>query len=325
MKYPMELLESPRDKGYPTEYLLSRIRGRRSRLIPDWSPLVREADPGAYLSSDRYGGFITDRSAEGLWSSLLREYRWVYSRMNEELRLLFSPFFLYAELRTLFIGMRHLKNKTPGKAAGLFEQSLLSPRIKAVLSESADPAAAVARLENIFRSLSVKFTGMNALFESAGLRGIEQFITDAYLALLMEGRLDALMRAFFSRLADARNILALSACLRHERKCDISFIPGGAVSADRLRAIAAGEGMPGLYSLVRICSGVKIETKDAMKIEAAFAKGITRFLKRAGRDVLGAGLILEYLWRCSLEVMNLSLLVSTRELDRETVIGELVQ
>lgn len=325
MRFPMELLESPADKGYPTEYLVSRIRGKRSRLIGDWNPLAREADPVNYLASERYRGIVTDRSPEGLWSSLLREYRWVYSRMNEELRLLFSPFFLYAELRTLFIGMRHLKNKNPGKAAGLLDQSLLSSRVKAVLSAGTDTASAVAGLEKIFLSLSRKFKGMNALFESDGLRGAEQFITDTYLTVLMESTPNTLMRTFFSRLVDARNILALHACLRHERKCRSSFIPGGTVSADRLEAVSAAEGMPGLYPLIRRCSGSKAETKDPAKIEAAFAQGIARFLKRAGRDPLGPAPILDYLWRCSVEVMNLSLLLSTREIDRETVIGELVQ
>jgi hypothetical protein len=321
----MELLEPLPDKGYPAEFLVSRIRGKRSGLISDWNPLVREADPLNYLASERYRGFVADRSLEGLWSSLLREYRWVYSRMNEELRLMFSSFFLYAELRTLFIGLRHLKNKKLGKAAGLFDQSLLSPRVKAVLSMDADTASAVNGLENIFVSLSAGFKGMNALFERDGLRGVERFITDTYLTMLMENRLHALMTAFFSRLIDARNILALHACLRHERKCHASFIPGGTVPAARLQAISAAEGMPGLYFLIRKCSGSKAETKDPAKVEAAFTQGITRFLKRAGRDPLGAGPILDYLWRCSVEVMNLSLLISTRQLDRETVTAELVR
>ena len=41
----MELLRPLEDRGYPAEYLLSRIRGRRSRLIVDWRPLIYEAAP----------------------------------------------------------------------------------------------------------------------------------------------------------------------------------------------------------------------------------------------------------------------------------------
>lgn len=71
----------------------------------------------------------------------MREYRWVYFQMNEGLRKIFYPFFLYTELRTLFLCLRR-KNDKPAKWADeLLETSLLSNGLKKVLAESPDLAA----------------------------------------------------------------------------------------------------------------------------------------------------------------------------------------
>ena len=89
----MELLESIEDRGYPFEYLLSRIRGRRSKLISDWNPLIYDIGSLEYLYPARYRGFVTEKSPEGIWKVLIREFRWVYTQMNEKLREIFCPFF----------------------------------------------------------------------------------------------------------------------------------------------------------------------------------------------------------------------------------------
>ena len=52
---------------------------------------------------------------------------------------------------------------------------------------------------------------------------------------------------------------------------------------------------------------------------------VTRLLRKAGRGPSGVGLILDYLWRCSLEATNLSILLYGSELDRETITPEIAQ
>ncbi len=59
------------------------------------------------------GSVLKDRSPEGVWRNLMREYRWVYLQMNRGLRRIIRAFFLYVELRTLFICLRHGKTKRP--------------------------------------------------------------------------------------------------------------------------------------------------------------------------------------------------------------------
>ena len=72
-------------------------------------------------------------------------------------------------------------------------------------------------------------------------------------------------------------------------------------------------------------SGVSLLDPELTQVEVALYRGVTKFAKSEGRDPLGEGLILDYLWRCSLEVTNLSLLLAGKNLDREAVLAELVQ
>jgi vacuolar-type H+-ATPase subunit C/Vma6 len=51
---------------------------------------------------------------------------------------------------------------------------------------------------------------------------------------------------------------------------------------------------------------------------------MTRWLRQEGRNPFGTAPILDYLWRCSIEAMNLSLLYQGKDLERELVAAELV-
>jgi hypothetical protein len=321
----MELLLRLEDRGYPVEYLLSRIRGRRSRLINDWRPLIYDAAPMDYLGSARYQGFVRDRSPEGVWRSLLREHRWVYSQMNGGLREVFRPFFLYAELRTIFICLRHLKEQKSGKTEDLLGDSLLSAAIAKILSSSEGLPSAVRGIERAFLQLSGQFVGLTDALEAEGLRGVEQRLTNTYLSIVVDTGLHPLMKIFFARLIDSRNIMGVYKYLRLEKRSALQFIPGGMIPEAKLRSIVEKGDLFGVNSLVREFSGVKIEMPDPTKVETALYKGMTRFLKKEGREPFGAGPILGYLWKCSIEVMNLSVLFYGKELERETVMAELVQ
>ena len=133
------------------------------------------------------------------------------------------------------------------------------------------------------------------------------------------------MKIFFARLIDSRNIMGVYKFLRLEKRAALTVIPGGLVPETKLRAIAGKGDLFGVNSLVRDFSGIRIDTPDPTKVETALYKGMTRFLKKEGREPFGAGPILDYLWRCSLEVMNLSVLFYGKDLEREAVTTELVQ
>ncbi len=90
----VEFLRKIDERGYPAEYLLSRIRGRRAQMIADWRPLILTDSPADRLAFTRYAGILTDDYPEAIRLYLLKEFAWVYSQMNRTLREIFQPFFL---------------------------------------------------------------------------------------------------------------------------------------------------------------------------------------------------------------------------------------
>ncbi len=321
---PRELLKQERTRGYPIEYLLSRIRGRRSRLISDWRPLIYEASPLEHLASAQYHGFVRERTAEGMWRALLLEHGWVHGQMDEETRQMFAPYFLYAELRTVFICLRYLEGDKAQKSGEVLGVSLLSVEVKAVLRAGAITDA-LAGLELMFGALSPGFMGLSAAYEEKGLREVEQLLTHRYLSFVRELPLYPVVRAFFSRIIDSRNILALYKSLRAGTTESGQFLAGGTVPVQRLADLAEKEDIFEVTGLIRQAAGVVIASPDPTQVEAALYRGITKFLKGEGKDPLDAALILDYLWRCSLEVMNLSMLLAGKDLEREEVAAELVR
>ncbi|HWR72040.1 MAG TPA: V-type ATPase subunit, partial [Nitrospirota bacterium] len=258
--YNGELLDLLDDRGYPVDYLYARIRGRRSRLIMDWKAFVYEASPLEILSGGASRGVVRDRTAEGIWVNLLREYRWVCRQMNSGLRDIFAPYFLYAELRTLFISLRHIKESSTEETADLLSQSLLSKRIKNILETSKKPEVAVTALERAFLTLSTSFSGIAGSFEKDGLRGFEQDLTNRYLAHIVNRGLHPLVRIFFSRIIDARNILALYKALRMSARARPVFLPGGAMTSERFRDILKSKDLFTVKSLVREATGIRIDS-----------------------------------------------------------------
>ncbi|HUI67279.1 MAG TPA: V-type ATPase subunit [Nitrospirota bacterium] len=320
----MDLLVYPEDRGYPTDYLLSRIKGRRGQLIRDWRPLVYDAAPLESLSSSRYRGLISIKSPDAVWRYLVQEYRWVYVQMNGALRRIFYPFFLYTELRTIFICLRHLKEKSAWRTDELLAASLLSEEIKTVLATSADISAAISGIERIFRAVSPNFGGIRGLLDEEGLRGIEQRLTNTYLVHTMGTDLNPLIRDLFSRIIDSRNIMSLFKYQRLNSKAAPVFIPGGSIAVARLQEIIKKDDISAVSNLIRELAGIKADTPNPTLIESSLYKGITQFLRKRGKNPFGAEPIMDYLWRCSIEAMNLGVLFYGKDLERDVITAELV-
>jgi hypothetical protein len=316
----MNLLESAEDRGYPTEFLISRIRGKRASLISDWTSLVFSGAPFEYPEPSLNRGFATERSPGGVWRDLMKEYRWVYLRMNSGLREIFIPFFLYLELRTIFICLRNIKGGKAAEARNVLSASLLSEDIKKVLTKRADILSAVRGMEEGFLTLSDAFAGIADLCGREGLQGFERELTVRYLVATVRSGLDPLVKNFFVHIIDSRNIISLYKYLKLGPKTAPSFIPYGSLGETVfLKAIERKD-----FALVGRLAGTKEAGPGRMNVETALYRKITAFLRKAGRDTVGIGPVLDYLWRISLEAMNLSILYYGKDLEREAVTGELV-
>jgi vacuolar-type H+-ATPase subunit C/Vma6 len=312
----MELLLKVEDRGYPADYILSRIRGKRAGLIADWTGLLFGGSPFEYLSSSTYRGFVTERSPEGLWRDLMKEYRRVYLSMNRALLQIFRAFFLYRELRTIFIGLRHIKTGKALSTGGVFFFSLLSEDMKRALGESRDLATAARVIEKAFLGLSGTFEGISEICDREGLSSFERELAVRYLVTAVRNGLHPLMKEFWRRIIDARNVISLYKFLRLDLKTAPSFIPYGNVGESTFEGIIEKKDILEIY---RLAGG-----EEGTNIENTLYKNISAFIRKAGRDPLGAGPVLDYLWRASMEIMNLNILFYGRDMERETVRLELV-
>ena len=320
-----ELLEKAPDRGYPPDYLFSRLHGRRARLVRDWDALASSTSPLEQLPEGHYQRTVGERTPEAIWKALLFEYGWVYRQMNRQLRETFSPFFLYAELRTMVICIRYLRELRKDAVKQMLMASLLSDEIKKILSGNDDPVSAVREVEKTFLRFSERFEGIAEIMRTEGLKVFEQNLVERYLSLIAGVGTEPLLRAFFRRLIDARNMLALAKLLRIGTITGQGFIPGGTVGAKRFDDILAGRNTPAADTLLHELTGEMISAVDLKEIETCLYRSISRWLKRESRTAAGFGPALYYLWKCSIETVNLSILFYGQELGKDTVAAELVR
>lgn len=320
----MELLQKNDDKGYPAEYLLSRIKGRRVSLITDWEPLVLGAAPIDALLPLRQREHV-ESIASGLdWRGILREFRWVYLQMNKRLRDIFFPFFLYSELRTLFLCFRYKSAGDIKKVETILKHSLFSKKFIRVLATDESLIETLKRIEDTLTSLSIRFRGIVEVFSKDGLKGLERHLTERCLEYIINADLHPVLKTFFMRVIDSRNIIALYKNVRWGVKSEQDFIQGGTIGESRLRDAMRKEDIFGVLQIARTLTGISIAKPDASGVEAALYRGMTIFLKRTGREPSGIGLILDYLWRCSMEAMNLGVILYGRDIDGDIIRAELI-
>ena len=320
-----ELLEKAPDRGYPSDYLFSRLNGRRTRLVPDWNTLMDATSPLEQLPEGHFQRILGERTPEAVWRALLFEYGWVYHQMNRQLRKTFAPFFLYAELRTMIICIRYMREMKKDVVRQMLMASLLSDDIKKMLSESDDELSAVQEIEKTLFHFSERFAGIAEIMRTEGLKGFEQKLVERYLSVIVGVGTDPVLRAFFRRLIDARNMLALAKLLKIKSTADHSFISDGTISTERFDEILSGRNAQAADKLVGELTGEMISAVDLTRIEACLYRGISRWLKRESRAVPGTGPALEYVWKCSIEAMNLSILSYGQDLGKDTVAAELVR
>jgi len=269
------------------------------------------------MDPDRLGRFqlLQGLSPDDVWRSLYREYRWVYSQMNRRLREIFWPFFFYAELRTVTIAVRSLEREERLTMEATFGVSLLCEEIKSLFRTARSTASAVAGLERVLVELSASFAGLSDIYRSAGMRGFEKELVGRFLVYGAGRAKSPEIAGFFSQMIDARNLLALYKALRFESTSPGTYLPGGRIRETRLLEIQARGDLFRLGVMVRAFTGVEPSSLEPSQVETALYRGTTRTLRRRGIEPSGIGAVLDYLWRCSVEATNRSLLAAMKEAD----------
>jgi hypothetical protein len=244
--------------------------------------------------------------------------------MNEELREIFAPLFFWFEVRTIIARPSLSPRRQIGKAASLLAASLLAEPVQRALTQEGDPAQLIDDLAGKLATVAEPCRGLGTICRQQGWKDFEQGLVTCYLERMTGPPVHPLLREFFRALIDLRNLVTLAKQLRWQLKEPPAFIRGGELTTARLEK-AREEGTPaGLASLLGALPGMGALPAAPVNPEPLLLGWLTRKVRALGRDPLGSGLILDYLWNCSVEARRLGLLFHGEALDRETLRAELI-
>lgn len=321
----MKLLHSPEGSGYPTEYLIARIMGRRAYLIKDWHDILMSPDRHESFLPDYYRELIAKFSREGVWNRMLKEFKWVYVQMNVTLKNVFLPFFIYAEVKTIILCLRY-KTGTAHRAdvEALLSYSLLSGKVKELLIKEAELAVIIAELEKKFLSFPANAKRMQETFSEEGLKGVEEYLSNRVIEDIIRSKLHPVIKHFFVFLIDIKNIVTLYKQVRWEIKTVPVFLERGNIDCASLKRISVSGDISGILRLIYQITGTRIKDPHVSEIQNALYKGMTRHIKLLARDNPDIGLILDYLWKTYMEARNLSILMYGKDIETKDIKKELV-
>jgi len=309
----INLLRKEASEGFPADYLVARLRGRRANLIEQWQPLLEGAQ--ASVAQD-----------EETWHALQRELEWVYVQMNPALRQTYAPVFLLFEIKTIVLCLRNRSVRRTRNVERLLEHSLLAEPARRALSNEPDLAGAI---ENLTRQVPIEELRVRELansFSESGFRGLEDTLMRLVLEHIANQKLDPGLGAFFESFIDLRNAMILYKHLHWDIQRTPSFIAGGRIGADRFRTILERGDRVAFDSLVgSLTAGRPVpDPASETALESLLLGSLTRGLRRAGRAGDDSGVILDYLWRIYVQARNLAVLHHGRGIDRTRLEQELI-
>lgn len=310
------LLRQQAYEGYPTEYLLARVRGRRGRLVT-----ARTGGGGGVAEGTINLAGRTEPEARAL---LHAELRWMYRQMNGDLRRTFAPLFLWFELRTIILSLRFRRRGERERAFRLLAASLLGEEVRRVLAGEGEPAAVIDALAPLLATVGEPCRELGTLFRKRGGREWEERLATIYLEEMAGARLHPVLAEFFRGVIDLRNLGVLAKEIRWGGRDPQAFASGGELSPERLLK-AREEGTPAaLALLIGSLRGMAPLGEAPANPEPLLLSWLTRKVRRLAREPSGMGLILDYLWRHFIEVRNLGIVFHGAALERPALHGELI-
>lgn len=308
------VIEFPALEGYPADYLVARLGGRRGLIVRNWEATLMAEKP---LLPARYAEQGGGRPEEAVRKALKSEIRWVARQMDGGLREIFRRVFVYFELGTLFSCIRYRARSDSGKEVqDALESSLLSRALREALVEAASQAEAMRAAEEAFSS-AFGIHGKNA--EGGEIIEAEQRLTDAFLSDSAARARHPVIRGFFRTVVDMRNMVSVYKRLRWGIEAAPPVIEGGSTRRSRFRGISTE---PALLSAIRRFTG--LETDRPSEVENLFLKRLLAYSKEAARNSGAVGSVLDYMLRCHVEARNLGLIFAGGDLDREILRAEIV-
>ena len=292
----MQLLISTKPAELPAEALLARLRCRRAAI-----DLAADHD-------------TETPSADAV--------NWVYRRLNGSLRSRLAPFLDLLAMRNLVVTLRYtLAGETPPPAA--MRSSLLAAPLQRLAAAGGDAEGTVAQLESALARDYPFVTGLLVSYRSQGPGGVERQLAEGILEHGLARAGSGILKATLRYLVDMRNCLMVHKLWRWQISHAPPLIAGGNLAATSLHHIWATRDSDRLARLVVRLAGEPLSASKTMAMEQCLLKGMTRLMRQAGRDPLGLGVVIEYLWRAQLAAHN-QVLRKTLAVDREELLGEVL-
>jgi hypothetical protein len=307
------LLSDLATDGYPTDYLLARVRARRAALAAQWT-------------AQRARGLPQGASDDAIWEDFLRELGWLRAQMNRQLRGHLGPVFGLFELKTLVLCLRNKAALRDAEIERLLAHSQLADVLRRALLRDPDVPTAVTTIAGALGLEEDDPVALQRAYADAGLKGFETRLTRRYLGDVAEARAHPVVRRFFAAFIDLRNLMTLYKHLRWGIVDATAFVPGGTVEVSRMTQAEAARDMAGLDRLVRAIAG-----RDAPplamaegSLETILLGSLSREVRRLGQEDPVVGTFLDYAWRVYIHARNQSILLHAADLGPATLEKELV-
>lgn len=279
------LLRDLKNDGYPLDFLLARLRGRR----PLWPK------------------HLTNRQREQIdpWMSRQTELYWLYKTMNRTARYQFGLCFLHVELRRLLIALRRLSGRSREGLEQLSEQSLLNQKFLRRLQRAADVADAARLLDSELDHTTCTAPRLEKTLTEQGQRQMEEQLFDTFFRFVVSRACKPAVRCYFAHLIDLRNMLSILKSKRWQLAEWPPFLAGGSLTPEQWRLLQRpGQELRLRQAILRISGS---DGFDAESVEHAFLGRVQRRLHRQARAEPEAFLLLDYLWARDLHTRNLGL------------------
>jgi len=304
---------------YPEGFLVARLHGKLGGLFHDWDLLIANDKPAELLQDTALYSYLSNYGADGVWQFLRLEHKWIYKRMNNRLRIIFEPYFIFQEISSLMRTIRHIQAKHDEKVImRQLEDSLLGIAIQEILSSGQDFHKTLHALEAYFTSKTNRFCGLSGQYEKNGLRGLEMFLREKFVALIMHQCNSPLLKTFFSYMIAFYNCMELAKSQRWEVAEEHVYLDGGTIRPEKFRR-AHFKKNPDVVLKIFPIPGAAEESTSVIQLEKTLLCLITRVLRRWASQRTTVGEILFYLWEQYRYARNISMVVCTLQLKDEMV------
>lgn len=298
------LLRPIPENAPPDDYLLARVRYRRSRL--DLSGL-----------SDPWPGRAVE---EGLHES----FAWLFGRLRPRAGKFLQPFLELHAGRTLIQALRLQRAEKPEALRHLLRGSLLREELCQSLLAAEDSDRFVTAMEKHLGSRCRELRRLTAVHADQGPGGVEERIAAGLLSRALRTARTSAMTLLVRRFIDLRNLTAIAKYWRWQVARRPDLVGGGDIGHERLHRVWAARDEAGLEQLAeRLAGTAGKQLRDARAIETAVYLRLTLDLQRQGRDPLGGAVLLDYLWRCRMAARNRTLFQALEQ-DNEKLLDDVM-